>query len=269
MLANSGKPGSAKVTYKWRDKDGQWSLITTTRSKVSAIFESALRDIRSEHRRRVLTLALVAREPGFDYADVTSLRMALGDVAGHFWGPVRMTTFVTNSGVTLRAVAANDNTPTPERLDKEGDVRRTEDGAVRIIDGFERMHARGQLDDDDFMNDNLHAAGLRYQSEHHCAGLNPLGAIDYERPMVDGGGAQVVSERMLAMRDSFRAARRALGDKYGPIVDAVVLEGKTLVEAGRLFGYHSKDSAAASAKERLNTALRLLAQQYGIIRKIS
>ena len=262
LITRDGPP-NASVSYKWRDKDGNWTIKVCNRLQARAVLANALQHIRTDARRKAVTLAFVARQPVVDTNSLSPLVAGLDDVTIHWWGSFAITTFVTPKGITLSGkAAANDNTPTAERVAK-GDIKR---GSI-VLDNFSRMHTKGQLDEDDFVNDDLHAAGMRYQSDHHGAGLNPLGAIDYERPMVDGGGAQLVSESMMNRRDSFRQARAAMGEKYAKVVDAVVLEGRTMFEAGKAAGVGKKEIALVVAKERLNYGLRLLAQHYGIMRR--
>lgn len=262
LVARDGAP-QASVSYKWRDKDNNWSVRVVSRLQARADLANALQHIRTDARRKAMTLALVAREPVVDTNALSPLVAGLEDLTKHWWGAVAITTFVTPKGVTLATMKpVNDNTPTKERVAK-GDISKSS----IVLDNFSRMHTKGQLDEDDFVNDDLHAAGLRYQSDHHGAGLNPLGAIDYERPMVDGGGAQLVSESMMNRRDAFRQARASMGEKYAKVVDAVVIDGMTLFEAGRMAGVGKKAVALVTAKERLNFGLRLLAQHYGIMRR--
>jgi hypothetical protein len=72
---------------------------------------------------------------------------------------------------------------------------------------------------------------------------------------------------MAQARDRYRKARVLLGTHYGPAVDAVVVEGASLGEAGlKISHYKDRGKAIAAASERLNGGLRLLAQHYGILR---
>ncbi|OWK24145.1 hypothetical protein AJ87_24335 [Rhizobium yanglingense] len=173
--------------------------------------------------------------------------------------------------MSVARISLGENDATSERLVAANDNHETADGARRLFDtAFDVLAKRKQLDEDAGMNELLFTAGRLYQQDHHSAGFEPLGAIDYSRPMVDGAGSQPVSERSAIAKDRFRAARRAVGNRYGAVVDAVVLEGKTLLEAGRAHcGYSGKDTATAAAKERLNAGLRILASIYGLTRKVA
>lgn len=249
--------------YDWRDKDGKWSKVQQPRPDILAKVGETVAAIRSQHRRKAVRHALACVQPVADIDNLAYLAAGIEDVARIWWGAVKRPVIVVN-GITMPAFgdmraaeAENDNTATDAR---------------RLVEGFERMWKRGQLDRNPDINESLYAAGLRYRQDHHSAGLAPLGAIDYGREYVDGGsgagtsvGGLFGSENATRAIERFRAARRAMGDRFAPVVDAVVLEGRTLEEAGELAGQNGRGAKIAVAGDRLAFGLRELAVFYGII----
>ncbi|TGR33017.1 MULTISPECIES: hypothetical protein [unclassified Mesorhizobium] len=238
------------VRYTARSADAKWCQVEVQRHTVRPALEGCISAIRYEPRRKATVQAFVVEETNVDLANPHRVAQGLADVARHLWG--------TKKSAATPILAANDNEP-------EEDVAVA---PVRKSDNFQRMHTAGQLDKDAETNDALHAAGLRYASDHYLAGLQPLGAIDYSRVSVDGGSGEGMGERMTQARDRYRKARVLLGAHYGPIVDAVVVDGNSLGEAGlKISHYKDRGKAIAAAGERLNGGLRLLAQHYGILRQ--
>lgn len=219
-------------------------------------------------RERAVRMALVIDEPRADMDRTHQITAGVADVSRHWWGAKAKATALSGK-VSVARISLGENDATSERLVAANDNFETVHGARRLFDtAFDVLAKRKQLDEDVGMNELLFTAGRLYQQDHHSAGLEPLGAIDYSRPMVDGAGSQLISERSAIAKDRFRAARRSIGSRYGAVVDAVVLEGKTLLDAGRAHcGYVGKDTATAAAKERLNAGLRVLASVYGLTRR--
>lgn len=253
--------GPAK--YDWRDKDGKWSMVQQPRHAVAAKVDETIAAIRSQHRRKAVRHALACVRPAADIDNLAYLAAGIEDVARIWWGAAKRPVIVVN-GITMPAFgdmraagAENDNTAPDAR---------------RLVEGFERMWKRGQLDRNPDINESLYAAGLRYRQDHHSAGLAPLGAIDYGREYVDGGsgagtsvGGLFGSESATRAIERFRAARRAMGDRFAPVVDAVVLDGRTLEDAGELAGQNGRGAKIAVAGDRLAFGLRELAVFYGIM----
>jgi hypothetical protein len=109
-----------------------------------------------------------------------------------------------------------------------------------------RLHLRGQLDDDWIISGVLHGTGMRYRTDWHLS---------------RGRESEVQRERLAL----FRAANRALGTHYAPTVGAVVLENASLQTAGYALGYTNRSAAVAAALERLNVGLRKLAVHYQLL----
>lgn len=243
---------SAVVRYTVRDADRKWRQAEEQRHAVRPKLDKLIEAVRYEPRRKAFTQAFVVEESNIDLGNPHRAAQGLADAARHLWG--------TPTKAAPIMVADNDNEPTPDDA--------VSGGLVRVVaDGFKRMHTARQLDDDAEVNDVLHAAGIRYAQDHHLAGLNPLGAIDYSRTQVDYGSSDGMPLRMAKARDSYRKARDAMGSRYGAVVDAVVIEGRSLGDVGlRETGYKTKDYAGTAAKERLNAGLRCLSAHYGIMR---
>ncbi len=109
-----------------------------------------------------------------------------------------------------------------------------------------RLHLRGQLDDDWIIAGVLHGTGMRYRTDWHLS---------------RGRESEVQRERLA----SFNAAIQALGQRYAPTVSAVVLENAPLQTAGYALGFTNRSAAVAAALERLNVGLRQLAGHYGLM----
>ena len=255
------------ATVAWRDVDGKWTSVSKPRLALRDMLDKAMGSIKTPKRERAVRMALVIAEPRADMDRTHQITAGIADVTRHWWGNKARPT-VLSKKISLPGISMGENDATAERLVAANDNDQFE-GARRLFDtAFDVMAKRKQLDEDEGMNDILFTAGRIYQQDHHAAGFAPLGAIDYARPMVDGGGGQLVSERAALAKDRFRTARRSVGNRYGAVVDAVVLEGKTLLDAGRAHcGYVGKDTATAAAKERLNAGLRVLAAVYGLTRR--
>ncbi|MBD9569048.1 hypothetical protein [Ensifer sp. ENS08] len=267
-LAIAGRsPLNGPAIVNWRDKEGKWSSVSKPRLALREMLEKAMRSIRTPKRERAVRMALVIENPRANLDATHQLTAGIGDVARGWWGAKAKPTMLSGK-VTLPGISLGENDATAERLVAANDNSEIVEGARRLFDtAFDVMAKRKQLDEDPEINELLFTAGRLYQQDHHAAGFDPLGAIDYSRPMVDGSGGPPVSERSTIAKDRFRAARRSIGSRYGAVVDAVVLEGKTLLDAGRAHcGYSGKDTATAAAKERLNAGLRILAQRYGLTR---
>ncbi len=267
LATASRSPLNGPATVNWRDREGKWTSVSKPRLALREMLEKAMQSIRTPKRERAVRMALVIEHPRANLDATHQLTAGISDVTRNWWGTKARPT-VLSGKVSLPKISLGENDATTERLVAANDNVETIDGVRRLFDtAFDIMAKRKQLDDDPGMNELLFTAGRLYQQDHHAAGFEPLGAIDYARPMVDGGGVQLVSERGAIAKDRFRAARRAVGSRYGAIVDAVVLDGKTLLDAGRAHcGYSGKDTATAAAKERLNAGLRILAQLYGLTR---
>ncbi|TIN10401.1 hypothetical protein [Mesorhizobium sp.] len=241
------------VRYSARTADRKWRTVEVQRHTVRGALDDIIANIRYEPRRKAVVQAFVVDETNLDLDNPHRVAQGLADVSRQLWGG--------KAEVVPILVAANDNQPQADAAEASG-------ATFRLSDNFARLHSAKQLDKDPETNDALHAAGLRYANDHHLAGLQPLGAIDYSRVMVDGGSGEGMGDRMVQARSRYRQARALLGSHYGPAVDAVVIDGRSLGDTGLMIS-HFKDrgKATAAAGERLNGGLRLLAQSYGILRK--
>lgn len=243
---------SPLVRYTARTADRKWRQVEVQRHTIRPALDACIDAIRYQPRRKALVQALVVEDTNIDLDNPHRVAQGLADVARHLWG--------SKSSVAVPILAANDNRPHVDAAEAKG-------GVFRTSDNFQRMHTAKQLDDDPEANDVLHAAGLRYAQDHHLAGLNPLGAIDYSRVQVDCGSSEGMPTMMADARERYRVARSLLGARYGAVVDAVVIEGKSLGQVGaEVTRFRDRGKAIAAAGERLNGGLRLLAQKYGILR---
>ncbi len=256
--------GSGK--YDWRDKDGKWTRCEQPRKDILAKLDETIEAVRSIHRSRAVRHALAAAQPVADIDNLSALAAGLEDVVRIWWGAGKRNAVVTMSGISLAAVAFGDDRVLHAENDNEAP------DATRVLEGFERMWKRGQLDKIPRINESLYAAGLRYRTDHHSAGLAPLGAIDYGREKVDCGsgagtsvGGLYGSDRAVFALERYRQARAAMGTRFAPVVDAVLIDGKTLEEAGEVIGQRGRGARIAVAGDRLSSGLRNLAVFYGTL----
>lgn len=241
------------VRYSARAADRKWRTVEVQRHTIRHTLDAIIASIRYEPRRKAVVQAFVVRETNIDLDNPHRIAQGLADVSRYLWGG--------KAEVVPILVAVNDNQPQADAAEASGTT-------FRRSDNFQRLHSSKQLDKDPETNDALHAAGLRYASDHHVAGLQPLGAVDYSRAMVDGGSSEGMGDRMVQARSRYRQARAVLGQHYGSVVDAVVIDGSSLGEAGlKISHYKDRGKAIAAASERLNGGLRLLAKSYGILRR--
>lgn len=113
--------------------------------------------------------------------------------------------------------------PTPERLAHANDNFSTDAGTTRLTDWpLARLLAAGKI------TRQQYDAGEQLAEIYHSATISTLGATDYSRPVVDGGGAEggVVDFRMRAS-DALRKRVRIMGAD-GPLAVAVACEGADL-----------------------------------------
>lgn len=252
--------------WNWRNRAEVWSKVEAkTAHEAEARIADWMTAAATPKRAKALTQALIAESPV--RPDIDNFVAALADLVVRFWPEVKP--YVDRRGVKLPGVTIlGDNDATPERLQHANDNYVTPD-RVRVVKttAFEMMHGRGTLDPDPRVNDILYAAGVRLQSDHHQAMMAPLKAVDYNRPTVDGGGNWVYSEKTQRFRAELEAARAALGDRYRPIVEAIVLEGQSLIAYGiSASSFKHRHQITAQMGERLNAGLRRLAVHYELIK---
>lgn len=151
--------------------------------------------------------------------------------------------------------------PTAERLSAANDnfVINKATGAYHVLDTpCERLHKQGRLSDPQL------AAAKQYYADWYAAGLAPLGAVDYERPMVDGATPRSESDYRLGALARWNGARAELG-KLGEVVDRVVLLEQSLTDAGEVAGLRGESQRRAVAGYVLPIALEILAVRYRLV----
>jgi hypothetical protein len=259
------------ASYSWRNHAGIWSKVTPrNRGEAELRLNDWLAAVATPRRRKALVQVCVAENPV--QPDIDQFVAGLDDLVARFWPAVQP--YVDGRGIKLPGVTiqqrpVGENDATPERLAHANDNYVTP-GGVRVVKttAFEMLHGRGQLDRDSKLNELLYAAGVRYQSDYHQAMMAPLKAVDYDRQRVDGGKGFVYSERTQRHRVSLEEARVAMGDRYRAIVDAIVLEGQSLIAFGMTASvFKHRHQITAQMGERLNAGLRRLAVHYRLIKE--
>ena len=267
-IAFSGKDPGKSVWYSMRNPNGTWSQVRCQQREAKLRYEAAAEAIKTDERRRVVVQALVAREPRFNPAARHSLAAGLEDVARHFWG-AKAIAITKRKGVTLAAVPSIDNGPTRERMRQaanDNDPRAS--GVFRSP--FHRMFERGQLDKDEAINELLYSAGVRFYQDWYYSGLaGGLGSFDYSKPIVDSSGGESShmprTMREAARRQAFRAAVAVLEPLELKMLEAVVLEEKTVREvASAVTGIGRLVNAQREALALLVSGLRRLVREYGL-----
>lgn len=155
--------------------------------------------------------------------------------------------------------------PTRERLRAANDnfVVEPETRAHRIQNPIARLKATGKI------NGVQAEAAERFFADYYAAGLAPLGAIDYEKAIVDGTPPQGHSDYRSAASDRYRGACSAIGSTLTlKFVDRVVLREIPVETAGRDISHRSDArEARAVAMDRLCEGLDCLAEFYRLIPK--
>lgn len=151
--------------------------------------------------------------------------------------------------------------PTPERLAAANDnfvIDRTTRAYTMRDTPCDRLHRAGKIDDTQL------EAARRYYADWYAAGNAPLGAVDYERPVVDGSSPKGESDYRLGALARWRGHRDALG-RLGVVVDNVVLLEAPLAAAGAAAGVRGESQMRAVASFALLAGLDLLARRYGLV----
>jgi len=135
---------------------------------------------------------------------------------------------------------------------------------VRFAGGeIARLARRGALEP------HLVEAAERLAALHHAARMDGPRAVDPSKIVVDGGGAGAgdLTERVLDARAAFSEAMDACGALCRPVVSAIVIDGMTLAEAGRIreLSRNRRDRAVA-ALWVLKAGLDVLAKHFGLRR---
>lgn len=150
--------------------------------------------------------------------------------------------------------------PTRQRLKHANDnYTLTDDRAHAMQDApIQRLCKAGRIS-------NLQMeAGNRFYGDWYNAGLAPLGAIDYERPTVDGKSPKGESDFRVDALQRFNFACRAMTFPILSVVDAVVLAEVSVEKAGQALGYNNAPQARAVATDRLAMGLDILVNHYGL-----
>lgn len=161
------------------------------------------------------------------------------------------------------------NGPTPERIrHAANDNEILESGARRFKDDLVlRLYEKGGLYPDAAINRAMYGSAERYYADWYNSNMSGIASFDPTRVFCGGGssGCGMPAGQFAAQaRDSYRKAREALGAKYRPVVEAVVLQGQIdLVAIGHVAsGAASKHTCRAVAMERLCAGLYVLAKHY-------
>lgn len=163
---------------------------------------------------------------------------------------------------------------TPERLAKADKAAIGADQVQRVQEGpLAWLASRRFLDRrNPERNQALADAGEEYRRHWYLSGLSPIAAMDPTRPPVRGEsmppGFMPATERQAYHRQQYRRGEEALGMFFSVVVNAVVLEERSLEDVGKQVSrYSNAKLCRAIALDRLIEGLRLLAEEYGFISK--
>lgn len=155
--------------------------------------------------------------------------------------------------------------PTPERLRAANDNFTVDKktGTYVFHDGpVERLYKQDKL------TEHQIEAARRFYQDYYAAGMAPLGAQDYTRPVVDGRSPLIESDFRMGAAQRYNEACEALGSHFLKVVDRVVLREMNLEAAGKLIGYGNASQARVGALERLSGGLEVLAGYYKLVTKM-
>jgi hypothetical protein len=153
--------------------------------------------------------------------------------------------------------------PTAERLLHANDnfVIDPSTNATKIQAPIARLKATGKI------NGVQAEAAERFYADYYAAGLAPLGAMDYERAIVDGTPPQGHSDYRSAASDRYRGACSSVGSAITlRVVDRVVLREIAIETVGRDISHraHARE-ARAVAMDRLCEGLDCMAVFYRLV----
>jgi len=153
--------------------------------------------------------------------------------------------------------------PTRERLRAANDnfVVEPETRAYKMQNPIARLRATGKI------NGVQAEAAERFYADYYAAGLAPLGAMDYEKAIVDGTPPQGHSDYRSAASDRYRGACSAIGSSITlRLVDRVVLRELSIEAAGKdISNRTDAREARAVAMDRLYEGLDCLAVFYRLV----
>jgi hypothetical protein len=155
-----------------------------------------------------------------------------------------------------------ENEPTPERVRQASgivDYFKTEGGrrTKRLGSILDYMLSKRQI------NEGQYAAGLRVSTEWYAGGFAPLGATDYARVQVDGGGDFDGTQHRIDNARKFGQAMRAIGVMGARAIRAMVLHEMSVMDYGRAYyGYSDRAAASSAAYAVLRDGLSSLEIHY-------
>jgi hypothetical protein len=145
------------------------------------------------------------------------------------------------------------------------------DNKSRTIEPFHRLFAEGLLHKTDAINSQLFYVGQRYVKSYEDAGRRSIQSADYAQPMVSCGrydsyrDVPIAESRVDRSRLYYDAASalKALG--LVELVEAIVIQGRNVVEVGKEYSGRRQDQQARSAAiTALGIGLLILREHYRI-----
>jgi hypothetical protein len=171
--------------------------------------------------------------------------------------------------ISLAQRKARDGLITPERARKLGDdlsVRELPEGTAGKITvlqvsqaPLDRMHKRDQITQSEF------EAGDRFRTHYFASGLDPMRAVDFSRPYVDGGEHKPEPEFRTHHLQEYQRAVQSVRAWNMNILKEVVLDEKRFEDCKSLqVLYASPRDWQIAGKAQLHIALRMLADHFGL-----
>lgn len=121
----------------------------------------------------------------------------------------------------------NEEYVSPEEL-KEWFVK-PQNEPYRKLNTLEFYFAKGYLNGGKKTQEDRLRAGRTLQTDYYMSGLHQEKAVDYEKPRVDGGGQQIITDIMLFHRNRFdRALRKIKSSRACDVVNLIVVEDRDI-----------------------------------------
>jgi hypothetical protein len=173
--------------------------------------------------------------------------------------------------VSLAERKAKDGLITPERAKKLGEELSVRDipegtaGKITVLQvsqaPLDRMHRRDQITQSEF------EAGDRFRTHYYASGLDPMRAVDFSRPYVDGGEHKPEPEFRAHHLQEYKRAVQSVRAWNLTVLKDVLLDEKRFEDCVAIRSlYASPRDWQIAGMTMLRVALRMLVDHFGLPR---